>query len=61
MLGILKKTAYKLVLIGIIIFAVNAYIDYKIEKLFENFKVEQAEKVTTAKDKIINGGFLIEK
>lgn len=57
MIGFIKKTAYKLLFIGIIIFAVNTYIDYKIEKLFEDFKIEQAEKVTTAKENILNGGF----
>ena len=57
MIGFIKKTAYKLLLIVIIIFAIDTYVNYKIEKLFEDFKIEQAEKVTTAKDKFINGGF----
>lgn len=57
MFSLLKKLVYKLLFIGLILFSVNIYLNYKIEKMFEDFKQEQAEKVTTIKENIFEGGF----
>lgn len=57
MLIYLKKIVYKLLFIVLILFSVNIYINYKIEKMFEDFKQEQAEKVAEVKENIFEGGF----